>query len=87
MVDRNSNYQNHNTNHANHDPKETMEERVERVSQDIDFLEVMEKLIDRDSENFFLNLAQKGVKLPNDFNIDQLKKDHQQDGPMNVMTR
>lgn len=47
----------------------------------------MEKLIDKDSENFFLSLAQKGVKLPYDFDIDQLKKDQHQDDPMHIMTR
>lgn len=58
-----------------------------RAAQDQELLEVMEKLIDKDREKFFLNLAQAGVKLPYDFDIDQLKKYQQQDDPMNAMTR
>lgn len=58
--------------------QEATKESVNEATQDPLFLEVMDKLLERDKERHFLNLAQLRVKIPHDYNTSTLKKDEEE---------
>lgn len=49
------------------------ERHLKEAEQDPKFLRAVEKLIACDKQKYFLFLADKGAKLPHDFNIENIK--------------
>lgn len=64
-----------NTFHRFHQPEmdEITDEDIQQAQQDPKFHKFMEKFLEKDGEKYFFMLANQGVKLPNDFDVNQLK--------------
>ena len=75
MAKENHQGQYNNTNPlTNLQEKEITTEEIEKVQQDPHFHKFMEKMLEQDMEKYLLLLADKGAKLPKDFDVNQLKE-------------
>lgn len=65
---------------SNRDPRKTLEDNedeeefhLKEGEQDRKFLRAVEKIIARNKQKYFLFLANKGAKLPHDFDTENIK--------------
>lgn len=61
--------------HGSHntESEEITEEYIQHVEQDPNFHKCLENIFQRNGEKYLLMLAKQGVKLPDDFDVNQLK--------------
>lgn len=67
-----------NDKHKDHDTEEEQEEveilpeHISKCRKDKKFQKVMEILLNKEKEKYFLKLAQEGAKLPSHFNVETI---------------
>lgn len=62
------------------------EQKVLDASQDPKFQKLMEKVMEKEKEKYFLHLAHQGLKLPSDFDISKLKTNIRNNDDTNTNT-
>lgn len=63
-----------------------LETKIEDFQKNLELVDIMEKILERHKEHYFLLLAQKGAKLPPKFHVTNLKRD-QEESPLDVVTQ
>lgn len=64
--------------------EEVVNNTIRDLEQDFKFDRLMEKLLAKQKEKYFLMLAKSRVKLPQDFNIESLKQDIEASNTQNI---
>lgn len=67
--------------------EDAMDEKFSEAIQCPYFRKLMEKAMDLDREKHFMDLAQKGLKLPRDFDVNQLKAPEVEESTLDIMNK